>query len=216
MAKCTKCEQRKGKRYCVALDEHLCTLCCGLLREKEIHCPQSCTFLEKHESYQEDRLIEKKKAHAPKKLSPEDDILKDERMAWLAFHIEAPLMEYARRKESFTDRDALLSLEYAREKIEKDKGLVVVPDEKSLRRNEIGEAIYQSVERCRYERKIIIPGSQDIYKKDEKIKCLERIMLSVQFLSKGDIKRRIYLEKLISRFSKLRDLSNQKQIITES
>jgi hypothetical protein len=216
MAKCTKCEQRKGKRYCVALDDYLCTLCCGQLREKEIHCPQSCTYLEKHESYQEDRLIEKKQAQASKKLSPKDDILKDERMAWLAFHVEAPLMEYARRKESFTDRDALLSLEYAREKIEKDKGLIVIPDEKSLPRNEIGEAICQSVERCRYEKKIIIPGDQAIYKKDEKIKCLERIMLSVQFLSKGNLKGRIYLEQLINRFLKLKDLSKQKQIITKS
>jgi len=215
MAKCTKCKQRKGKRYCPALDDHLCSLCCGLLREKEIHCPQTCGFLEKHGSYQEDRIIEKKQASAPKRISPEEDILKDERMAWLAFHIEAPLMEYAQRMESFTDRDALLSLEYARDKIEKDKGLLFIPDEKSKPKNEIGEAIYQSVERCRYEQKIIIPGEQDVYKKDEKIRCLERVMHSVQFLSKGNLKARTYLEQLISRFSKLKKLSQQKQIITK-
>ena len=212
MAKCTKCKQRKGKRYCVALDDHLCNLCCGLLREKEIHCPQSCTFLEKHGSYQEDRIIEKKQTHAPKKIPPEEDILKDERMAWLAFHMEAPLMEYAKRKESFTDRAALLSLEYAREKIDKDKGLIFIPNEKSKPKNEIGEAIYQSVERCRYEKKIIIPGNQDIYKKDEKIKCLERIMLSIQFLSKGNLKGRIYLEQLINRFTKIKEMSLQKKV----
>jgi hypothetical protein len=133
-------------------------------------------------------------------------------MAWLAFHVEAPLMEYAKRKESFTDRDALLSLEYTREKIDKDKGLIFIPNEKSKPKNEIGEAIYQSIERCRYEKKIIIPGNQDIYKKDEKIKCLERIILSVQFLSKGNLKGRIYLEQLINRFTKIKEMSLQKKV----
>ncbi len=197
------------------MDDLLCNLCCGLLREKEIHCPQTCTFLEKHGSYQEDRIIEKKQASAPKRISPEEDILKDERMAWLAFHIEAPLMEYAQRMKSFTDRDTLLSLEYARDKIEKDKSLLIVPDEGNKPKNVMGEAIYQSVERCRYEQKIIIPGAQDVYKKDEKIRCLERVMLSVQFLSKGNLRGRAYLEQLISRFSKLKKLSQQKQIITK-
>lgn len=216
MAKCTKCKQRKGKRYCPALDELLCSLCCGILREKEIHCPENCSFLEKHGAYQEDRIIEKKQASAPKRISPEEDILKDERMAWLAFHIEAPLMEFAQRIKSFNDRNALLSLEYARDKIERDKRLLYIPDERSLPKNEIGEAIIHSIERCRYEQKVIIPGVQDIYKKDEKIRCLERVMLSIQFLSKGNLKGRTYLEKLINRFLKLKELSKQKQIITKS
>ncbi len=216
MAKCSKCKQRKGKRYCVALDDHLCSLCCGLLREKEIHCPQNCSFLETHSSYQEDRIIEKKQASQPKRISPEEDILKDERIAWLAFHIEAPLMEYAIRKKSFTDREALLSLEYAREKTEKDKGLLIILDEANKPKNEIGEAISQSIDRCRYEKTIIIPGNQDIYKKDEKIRCLERIMLSVQFISQRNLEGRAYLEQLIHRFSKLKELSTQKRLIAKS
>lgn len=216
MAKCTKCQKRKGKRYCIALGDYLCSLCCGLLREKEIHCPESCTYLETHSSYQEDRIIEKKQASARKRISPEEDILKDERMAWLAFHIEAPVMEYARREKSFTDRDALLSLESVREKIEKDKGILFVPDEISKSKNDIEEAIAQSIERCRYEQKIVIPGQKDIYKKDEKIHCLERVMLSVQFMSKGNLEGRTYLEQLIHRFSKLKELSLQKKLITKT
>ncbi len=200
----------------MALDEHLCSLCCGLLRKKEIHCPPGCSFLETHSSYQEDRLIEKKQASQPKRISPEEDILKDERMAWLAFHIEAPLMEYAQRKRSFSDRKALLSLEYAREKIEKDKGLVFIPDKENKPKNEIGEAISESVDRCRYEKKIIIPGDQDIYTKDEKIRCLERVMLSVQFVSQGNLEGRAYLEQLIQRFSKLKERSLQKKLLTKS
>jgi hypothetical protein len=216
MAKCAKCKKRKGKRYCAALGDYLCSLCCGLLREKEIHCPQTCSFFKKHSTYHEERFIEKKQASVPKRISPEEDILKDERMAWLAFHIEAPLMEYARRKEAFTDKEAFLSLEYAREKIEKEKGLLFMPDKISQPKNEIGEVIYQSIERCRYEKKIIIPGVLDIYTQDEKARCLERIMLSIQLATKGDLEGRSYLEQVIERFSSLKELSQQKKIITKS
>ncbi len=214
MAKCSKCKRRKGKRYCVALGDYLCSLCCGLLREKEIHCPQSCTFLKKHRPYQEQRIIKKKQESFPKNLSPEEDILNDERMAWLAIHIEAPLKEYAEKKESFTDKEALLSLEYARENIEKDKGLLFIPEEKSKPKNEIGEAIFQNMERCRYERKIILPGDTATYKKEEQIQCLERIIFGVKFWAKGNFEGRNYIDQVIKRFAKIEDLSRQKKIIT--
>jgi len=153
MTKCSKCNKRKAKRYCIALGNHLCSLCCGLLREKEIHCPPNCTFLEKHRPYQEKRIIEKRQPFPSRSISPEEDILNDERMVWLAFHIEMPLKEYSEKRESFTDKNAILALEYAKEKIEKDKGLFYVPNEKSGPKNEVGEAIYQNMEKCRYEKK---------------------------------------------------------------
>ncbi len=214
MAKCSKCKRRKGKRHCVALGDYLCSLCCGLLREKEIHCPQSCTFLQKHRPYQEQRIIEKKQVSFPKGLSPEEDILNDERMAWLAIHIEAPLKEYAEKKESFSDKEAFLSLEYAREKIEKDKGLFFIPEEKNRPKNETGEAIFQNIERCRYERKIILPGDAATYKKEEKIRCLERIIFGVKFWAKGNFAGRNYINQVIKRFAKIENLSHQKKIIT--
>jgi hypothetical protein len=214
MAKCSKCKRRKGKRHCAALGDYLCSLCCGLLREKEIHCPQSCTFLKKHRPYQEQLIIKRKPESSPRALSPEEDILNDERMAWLAIHIEAPLKEYAEKKEAFTDREALLSLEYAREKIEKDKGLLFIPEEKSKPKNETGEAIFQNIERCRYERKIILPGEIATYKKEEKIRCLERIILAVKSGAKGNFEGRNYIDQVIKRFARIKDLSRQKKIIT--
>jgi hypothetical protein len=214
MAKCIKCKKRKGKRYCVALGDYLCSLCCGLLREKEIHCPQSCTFLEKHKPYQEQRIIEKKQVSSLKTPSPEEDILNEERMAWLAVHIEAPLKEYGEKKQEFSDKDALLSLEYAREKIAKDKGLIFTLEEKNKPKNEIGEAILQNIERCRYERKIILPGDVAAYKKEEKIQCLERIIFEVKFWAKGNFKGKNYIDQVIKRFARIKDLSRQKKIIT--
>lgn len=212
MAKCVKCKKRKGKRYCPALKGYLCNLCCGLLREKDIDCPEDCSFLEKHRPYQEKRSIEKEQALL-RGISPEEDILKDERMAWLAFHIEAPLKEKGEKDKSFTDKDALKALEYTKEKIEKEKPILIAPDERSRAKNVVGEAVFQNIERCRYEGKIVLPGDAGGYKKEEKIKCLERVMLSVKFLAKGNTRGRKYIEQLIGRFSKIEDLSRQKKII---
>lgn len=214
MAKCERCNKRKAKRYCVALGVSLCPLCCGLLREKEIHCPSSCTFLKQHKPYQEKRIIEKKQTSLSAKDLSEEDILADERIAWLALHIEMPLKVFSEKKESFKDRDALLALEYAKEKINKGKSVLFMPDEKTTPKNEVGEAIYKSIEDCRYEKKIIIPGKNDTYEREEKIKCLDRIILSVKFLAKENIEGRNYIQRLLKRFAQLKELSHQKKIIS--
>jgi len=215
MAKCFKCGKRKAKRHCIALGVDLCSLCCGLLREKEIHCPPNCTFLRQHKPYQEKRIIAKKESSLSAKELAEEDILKDERMAWLAFHIEAPLAELAAKSADFKDKDVLLALEYARKKVEKGQSALFIPDEKPGPINEAGEAVYQSIEDCRYEKKIIIPGETDTYQKEEKIKCLDRIIYSVRLWAKGDYEQRRYLEQLFEQFDRLKDLTRQKKIIME-
>ena len=213
MAKCSKCKKRKGKRYCVALGDYLCSLCCGLIREKDIHCPQNCSFLAKHKPYQEKRIIEKEQTSVTKKTFSEENILNDERMAWLVFHIEAPLKEFAEKNESFTDKEALLSLEYVREKIDKGKKLLIAPQADIKPRNEIGEAVYQCIENCRYEKRIILPGDTGMYKREEKLKCLEHVMLAVKSWAKGDFEGRNYIQQLITRFEKIKELSRQKKIL---
>ena len=213
MKKCSSCNQRKAKRYCPALASHICSLCCGRLREKEIHCPPDCTYLTQHKPYQEKRIIEKKSAER-KGFSHQNDIYNDERLAWLAFHIEVPIKEYADRMESFNDKDVILALEYAKEKVEKGKNLIYFPGESSLPKNEAGEAVYQSLEKCHYEKKVILTETHPSYSKEEKLKCLDRIILSVKTLAKEDFKQRNYIEDLSVRFSKIRELSLQKKIIT--
>lgn len=213
MAKCEKCKKRKAKRYCVALGVSLCPLCCGLLREKEIHCPPNCTFLQQHKPYQEKRIIEKKQTSLSPKDLTEEDILNDERMAWLAFHIEMPIKVFAEKKGAFKDRDALLALEYAKDKATEEKGILIMPDEREVPKNEVGEAIYKSIEECRYEKKVIIPGEMDTYTKEEKIKCLDRIILSVKLLAKRNFEGRHYIQHLLDRFAQLKEISRQKKIV---
>lgn len=54
MAICTICDARKGKRYCTARGEDICTQCCATEREVSINCPFSCVYL------RESRLHEKR------------------------------------------------------------------------------------------------------------------------------------------------------------
>jgi hypothetical protein len=213
MAKCSRCNNRKAKRFCAALGTKICSLCCGQIREKEVHCPPDCPFLSKHKTYQEKRIIEKK--HSPQTLTAswEEDVLKDERMVWLAFHIESPLTEYGKNKDSFNDKNALIALEYAREKIQKDKGLILMPEKQLKPQNEIGEAIYRMIETCRFEGRVILSGGTQAYTKEDKLRVLDRIILTVRQLAGKNFEGRNYINALIERFSKIKDFTQKKKIL---
>jgi hypothetical protein len=42
---CPICQQRKAKRSCPALGQHICAVCCGTKRLVEINCPSDCGYL---------------------------------------------------------------------------------------------------------------------------------------------------------------------------
>jgi hypothetical protein len=42
---CPVCGQRKARRACPALGQHICPVCCGTKRLVEIRCPDSCGYL---------------------------------------------------------------------------------------------------------------------------------------------------------------------------
>ena len=128
MAKCTRCRQRKAKRFCPALAQQICPLCCGVLRQKKIHCPSDCVFLSKHQSYQDKRRLEKERMPALRPHPADKDPLRDERLAWLAFHIEVPLRQSMDRDPGFGDKEALFALKYARNRIEEESRIVVFAD----------------------------------------------------------------------------------------
>lgn len=207
MSKCSLCRKRKAKRKCPALGKSICSLCCGSLRGKEINCPDNCVFLTKHKPYQDKRFLEKKAATTQRKtLFPEPDILQDERLSWLVFNIEAILMQAGKNK-GISDNDILFSLNYAREKIEKEKSLLIVPgiNEPIKQKNDLGEFVFQTIENCRYEKRIILPGEYQKYTKEEKMKCIDRIMLSVNHYMGEEFNQRNYLNQLFKRFSRIKN-----------
>ena len=214
MNKCPRCRSRKAKRYCAALGESICSLCCGQIREKEVHCPSSCPFLSKHKSYQEKRIIEKKHTSLRPPASEDEDLLQDERMAWLAFHIETPIKEYAEQKPSFNDKKTLLALEYARDRIAKDKGLILMPGDMMKPQNDLGEAMVNMIERCRFEGRILIAGKPQTYSKQEKLKVLDRIIRMAKHLAKDNIEGRAYIQVVTERFARMKDLSREKKVFT--
>jgi len=207
VAKCSHCLQRKAKRHCPALGSDICPLCCGLLREKKLCCPGGCRYLAEHKPYQEKRVIQKRQTYSP-------DITRDERLSWLILHIEAPLKEHGEKEAGFSDKEAVLALEYAREKIEKDRPVLLLAQENNRVKNEIGEAVFQSIEQCRYERQIILPQPVASYSREEKLKCLENVILAVKFMAKGDLDARGYIQDLIGRFDRLKEMSGQKRIVS--
>jgi hypothetical protein len=210
MAKCSRCGLRKAKRRCPALGSDLCALCCGRLREKELRCPAGCAFLVRHRPYQENRVIRKKRSFS-------EEVPEDERLSWLTLNIEAPLLEAAQRNPGFADRDALLALEYAKEKVEKSRSrLILSPGREAPARNEAGEAVYASLDQCRFEKKIILPQDVEKYSSKEKLKCLDNVILGIKFLAKGDLAGRAYLQNLARRMERLKELSSQKKLLTQA
>jgi len=206
MAKCSRCGQRKAKRHCPALGLGLCPLCCGQIREKEVRCPPGCPFLAQHGTYQENRIISKKTASY-------EDISEDERLVWLSFHIETALFEYSRQNLSFSDRDAILALEWAKEELEESPSRLVLPPKKGKARNEVVEAIVRTVDLCRFEKRIVLPQDTEGYTPEEKRQSLDAIILKIKHLARGHIEGRTYLEDLARRLDRLPDLAGQKKII---
>lgn len=209
-ALCSRCRRRKAKRPCPALGGSLCSLCCGLARDKEVHCPSSCPFWSEHKTYQNKRAAEKSEA-GPTPAPARADILLDERLAWLAAHIEFPLRVRGQEDPRLGDAEVILALEYARDKIERSRHLLIVPGESLKPRNALGEAVLQSMESCRYEGALIIPGAGSAYSIEEKSSVLERVLLAARESARTDPGGRRFLDRLIDHFTRMEQRASSRE-----
>jgi hypothetical protein len=57
--RCPLCEVRKAKRFCPAKATHICPVCCGEKREREISCPADCVYLQSGREYETERLAKR-------------------------------------------------------------------------------------------------------------------------------------------------------------
>ena len=197
MAFCSRCHRRKAKRRCPALGADLCPLCCGLERGKSLRCPPACPHLARHRPYQERKIIQKKPQHG-------GEVPHDDRLDWLILNIEAGLERIAASIPGFTDRDAVLALEAAGDKIERARPSLLITEQPGRAGNDPGQLIFQGVERCRYEGKIVLPEPLQIYKKEEKLAGLEQVIQAIKRLAGNDLESRNYLENLAQRFAQRR------------
>ena len=83
---------------------------------------------------------------------------------------------------------------------------MILSDERASKtKNDLGEAVFNTIENCRYEKRIILPGEYQKYTKEEKIKCLDRTMLTVNYYMGEKLNQRNYLNQLFQRFSHIKN-----------
>jgi hypothetical protein len=206
MSLCSRCGRRKAKRDCPALGSSLCSLCCGLIHNRDIHCPESCPHLVQNRPYQERRAQERSE-RAPLSPRPKDDILRDERLAWLAAHIEFPLKVFGERDQGLNDGQVSLALEYARDKLAGAGRVLILPGESLKPRNDLGEAILENMDKCRQESVLILPGTDSDYSQEERLKVLDRVLASARETARGGPEARNYIDHLIRHFARIEERS---------
>jgi len=183
------------------LGRGLCPLCCGQFRDRQVSCPPHCPHRERHKPYQDRRAAEKPDAPGAPAGRAGEDILRDERLAWLALHVDASLVEIARARPDFTDADAAEALDYARDKTAKGGGLIVIPGRERVPGHEAGEAVRRGLEACRYERSVLLAGAAEGYTGEEKLRVLDRLIPAARSFARQAPGGRTYLERLAAQFA---------------
>jgi hypothetical protein len=207
MGLCRHCGKRKAKRSCPALGSDLCSLCCGTLRERELHCPASCRTLSEHKPYQEKRTLERRAGTAGRERRL------DERLSWLVLTLEAALRELALRRPGFTDREAALAVAYAREKFERPPSVLIVPGEVRRPQNEAGEAVLKALEDCRFRPQGLIATAAEAYDKEDRLYVLDLVAGAIDRASRDAPEGRAYLDALAARFEEARRDSRARKIL---
>ncbi|HVP90216.1 MAG TPA: hypothetical protein VMS75_03260 [Terriglobales bacterium] len=214
MAVCPKCRKRLAKRSCPALGAAVCQLCCGTLREREIACPPACPHLSAHKPYQEKRVVERvAPPSGPGRWGGGKDVLSDERLAWLAVHIEAALIGPASADRAFSDMDALMAVDYARKRTEKGPSRLIIPGEALKPVDAAGEAVLQAIETCRYEGSAFLASGTGSYTKEERLACLERVAWGIRGFLDRRTGGRAYLRDLAGRFSQSGPPEGDKKLV---
>lgn len=214
MASCSRCGRRVAKRACPALGSGLCQLCCGTLREKEVHCPPSCPHLAAHQPYHEKRILERRPPYSAAGRVSRADILDDERLARLALEVERVLVEVAAARPEFSDMDAILAVEYAREKTVKGAPRLILPGAALKPANEAGEAVLQAVEAFRFQPSGLLSTGLEAYKSEEKAAVLERVGQGIRLAVAGRPGGRAYLEAVEERFRRAGREPRDRKLLT--
>jgi hypothetical protein len=51
---CSLCHKRRPERFCPAVGEKICAICCGTERERTLDCPADCAYLIKAHRYEQE------------------------------------------------------------------------------------------------------------------------------------------------------------------
>ena len=109
MAKCGICSKKKGKRYCLPIDNVICPVCCAESRGQKIDCNEDCRYLE-GAVFEKKRKEEKKYAQLISEVGHGqfDDIFQQSPVAEMAYDIESFIRDvYIRGNVEITDTTVL-------------------------------------------------------------------------------------------------------------
>ncbi len=106
---CPLCNKRKPQRYCPAMGEKICAVCCGTEREVTMNCPLPCAYLTAAHRYEEETLKIKMSAEMPfaDVQVPRNVIHEHES---LAVGVCANVAKFAAKHPEITDADILGTL----------------------------------------------------------------------------------------------------------
>lgn len=62
---CPICKKRKAQRYCPAIGDKICAVCCGTEREVSMNCPLHCPYLIAAHRYEEESFKVREHAEIP-------------------------------------------------------------------------------------------------------------------------------------------------------
>ncbi|MCS7192163.1 MAG: hypothetical protein NZ937_04165 [Armatimonadetes bacterium] len=121
MAICVLCRQRKGKRFCPAVYNMICSTCCGTHRLKKLNCPSSCPYLRQAKAFE----MAQKEAEWAQRGAQRAEI--EQRLT--AFALEEAISTFANENPDLTDDEVIAALKAVQDAVEREvmSGMVHEP-----------------------------------------------------------------------------------------
>ncbi len=110
MAKCPRCERKKAKRSCPALDTVICSTCCATARLDTIACPQDCEHLQS-EYYQLNRRQTRARSHGKAFLAAVEEILYSDDSREFGFMVQADVYWWVKDRDPPTNQELAATFE---------------------------------------------------------------------------------------------------------
>src|ERR1700733_517018 len=106
---CPICHKRRRQRFCPALGESICAICCGTEREVTLDCPLDCTYLIAAHRWEEEHrapLAQSEMPFADVQISA--DLIEQQRP--LLSSLVAKILAAADEQRDLVDADVLAAL----------------------------------------------------------------------------------------------------------
>ncbi len=108
---CAICQTRKEKRFCPAVHDRICAVCCGTEREVSLDCPSDCPYLRQAREHEKPRTLAEVRASGAELF---EDVELSEQFSYehepLIAGLLSAVAKVARADRQVRDRDAIAAL----------------------------------------------------------------------------------------------------------